>query len=121
MSGTDIGVPLFEIISSHIGRRTFIREQIEIGRNLREIMSMSGHSSVRVFNGYYDVNPSDLWKKNDELFGFDLSENKKKIKTSNGVIDTQIENQLTVLKKLYDKGLMSEEQWNKKVGEILNP
>lgn len=121
MSGTDIGVPLFEIISSHIGRRTFIREQIEIGRNLREIMSMSGHSSVRVFNGYYDVNPSDLWKKNDELFGFDLSENKKKTKTSNGVIDTQIENQLTVLKKLYDKGLMSEEQWNKKVGEILNP
>ena len=36
--GSDEQVPLYDLVSSHIGRRTFIREHIEIGTPPRKIM-----------------------------------------------------------------------------------
>ena len=42
---------------------------------------MSGHTSNKVFNSYYDIEPQDLWKNNNEMyFGFDLSDKPKKVK-----------------------------------------
>ena len=44
---------------------------------------MSGHTSNKVFNSYYDIEPQDLWKNNNEMyFGFDLSDKPKKVKTT---------------------------------------
>jgi hypothetical protein len=101
VNGTDLRIPKWEVISSHIGRRSFIREQIEQGRNQREIMLMSGHTSNKVFNSYYDIEPQDLWKNNNEMyFGFDLSDKPKKVKTTI-VLDEQIEENLKNLQNWF--------------------
>ena len=78
VEGTDTRIEKYNVISSHIGRRSFIREQIELGKHQREIMYQTGHTSLKVFNGYYDVKPSDLWKSGNEMyFGFNLSDVKE--------------------------------------------
>ena len=67
MKGTEISVELYEKVSSHIGRKTFIREQIESGTPPRVIMSMTGHKSQKVFDGYYNILKGDRMKNNDKI------------------------------------------------------
>ena len=69
---TDVMIPKWKKCSSHIGRRTFIREHIELGTPIRTIMSLSGHSSQKVFDGYYKVLNKDLLKNNNEMFSMGL-------------------------------------------------
>jgi integrase len=119
IKGTDVRVPKHSVISSHIGRRSFIREQIELGKPQREIMMMSGHTSLKVFNGYYDIKPSDLWKSGNEMyFGFNLSE--KKPKTEPKVLVSKgVEEQLHTLKMYFDKNLIDEKEYKLKKKKIL--
>ena len=122
VKGTDIRVPKHEVISSHIGRRSFIREQIEMGRNQREIMLMSGHTSTKVFNSYYDIKPSDLFKNNNEMyFGFDLSENPSKNKKNQVEVNSSSyeEEELNKALNWFTKGLITEEEYQLKKKQIL--
>ena len=117
--GTDIRVEKWELISSHIGRRSFIYEQIQLGRTQREIMLMSGHTSSKVFNSYYDVKPKDLWKNQNEMyFGFDLSEKLKREKPTI-VVDRSTEEKLTNLRNWLHKGLINEGEYNESKKRIL--
>jgi len=117
--GTDVRVPKYSVVSSHIGRRSFIREQIELGKPQREIMMMSGHTSLKVFNGYYDIKPSDLWKSGNEMyFGFDLSDKKTKPKP-NVPMSKGVEEQLHTLKMYFDKNLIDEKEYKLKKKKIL--
>ena len=117
--GTDIRVPKWELISSHIGRRSFIYEQIQLGRTQREIMLMSGHTSTKVFNSYYDVKPKDLWKNQNEMyFGYDLSEKPKKSKPTI-VVDSNTEEKLYNLRSWLHKGLINEDEYNESKKRIL--
>ena len=117
--GTDIRVPKWELISSHIGRRSFIYEQIQLGRTQREIMLMSGHTSTKVFNSYYDVKPKDLWKNQNEMyFGYDLSEKPKKSKPTI-VVDSNTEEKLHNLRSWLHKGLINEDEYNESKKRIL--
>ena len=121
VKGTDMRVPKWEVVSSHIGRRSFIREQVEQGRNQREIMLMSGHTSNKVFNSYYDIEPKDLWKNNNEMyFGFDLSEKPKKKVKPQIVVDARTEENLKNLRMWYQKGLINEKEYNESKKQILN-
>lgn len=74
-------LPLWSLVSSHIGRRTFIREQVERGVPTRIIMSMSGHKSRKVFDMYYEVLDKEKTFVNDDLF-LDYEENNTPPKTS---------------------------------------
>jgi integrase len=119
IKGTDIRVEKWELISSHIGRRSFIYEQIQLGRTQREIMLMSGHTSSKVFNSYYDVKPKDLWKNQNEMyFGFDLSEKLKREKPTI-VVDRSTEEKLTNLRNWLHKGLINEGEYNESKKRIL--
>ena len=60
--------PLYEVVSSHIGRKTFIKEQVLRGVPTRVIMSMTGHKSRKVFDGYYEILDKEKRGINDELF-----------------------------------------------------
>ena len=60
IDSTDKLVPKYQMCSSHIGRKTFIREHVEKGTPIRTIMELSGHSSQKVFDGYYKVLNKDL-------------------------------------------------------------
>lgn len=48
-------VPLYEVISSHVGRRTFIMNLIEKGSDYKTIMTMTGHSDVKSLMKYISV------------------------------------------------------------------
>ena len=67
-------LPLWSLVSSHIGRRTFVREQIERGVPTRIIQSMTGHKSRKVFDMYYEVLDKEKTLVNDDLF-LDYKEN----------------------------------------------
>lgn len=125
IDGTDTRLPKYETISSHIGRRSFIREQIELGKNQREIMYQTGHTSIKVFNGYYDIKPSDLWKSGNEMyFGFDLDdkkdENKKVKQTPKDIINDDIENRLETLKNWFLQDKIDEVEYKELKRKALN-
>lgn len=59
---------LWELISSHSGRRTFIKNLIDIGTmDYQTIMKLSGHKSLSEFQKYISVSKKDL-AKGKELF-----------------------------------------------------
>jgi integrase len=59
---------LWELISSHSGRRTFIKNMIDIGTmDYKTIMTMSGHKTIKEFEKYVSVSPHDL-KKGMKLY-----------------------------------------------------
>ena len=48
-------IPKWKAISSHCGRRTFISVNVLRGKNVHDLKRCSGHSDLRVFDGYvYD-------------------------------------------------------------------
>jgi len=54
---------LWEMISSHSGRKTFIKNMIDLGSmDYMTIMSMTGHKTIREFQKYVSVSPHDLDK-----------------------------------------------------------
>lgn len=65
---------LWEVVASHIGRKTFIKTHTLIGTPVRTIMKMTGHKSRKVFDGYYSVDDEELKYKNDGLFSEDIVE-----------------------------------------------
>ena len=59
---------LWELISSHAGRRSFIKNMIDIGTmDYKTIMSMSGHRTMKEFLKYTSVTKRDL-KKGTKLY-----------------------------------------------------
>ncbi len=117
VKGTDISVNLYEKVSSHIGRKTFIREQIESGTPPRIIMSMTGHKSQKVFDGYYNILKGDRMKNNDKIFSTNLKDDKSE--ESSGISKHQ-EEQLTKYKSLFDSGLLPKEVYLEEVRKIIN-
>jgi len=122
VEGTDTRIEKYNVISSHIGRRSFIREQIELGKHQREIMYQTGHTSLKVFNGYYDVKPSDLWKSGNEMyFGFNLSDVKKVKSPKKKTMDlSEMDNKLEQLKSWFEQDKIDEEEYKSLRKKILN-
>jgi len=62
---------LWELISSHGGRRSFIKNLIDVGTmDYKTIMTMSGHKSMSEFEKYVSVTKNDL-KKGMKLYHMD--------------------------------------------------
>ena len=116
VKGTDISINLFEKVSSHIGRKSFIREQIERGTPPRVIMSMTGHKSQKVFDGYYNILKGDRMKNNDKIFSTELKEVTSD--NSSGISKHQ-EEQLTKYKSLFDSGLLPKEVYLEEVRKVI--
>jgi integrase len=110
-------IPLYSIVSSHIGRRTFIREHIELGTPIRSIMKMTGHTTQKVFDGYYNVLDKDIMKVNDGLFNQELDQKKEKKSKS---ITSETEEQLKTLLRLKEMGTLPEDIWKEKVKQLIS-
>lgn len=110
-------VPLHELLTTHIMRRTFIREGVENNIPTHVLMSMSGHTTERVFRKYFSTTKKELDKEGQKMFSMDLNENeiqtKEKFETSN------LENELKKLKVLYEKGLVPESIYLKRVSKLI--
>ena len=62
---------LWEVISSHSGRRTFIKNLIDMGTmDYKSIMKLSGHSTFSEFERYIPITNDDL-RKGMKLFQMD--------------------------------------------------
>jgi len=118
VKGTDVSVELHEKVTSHIGRKSFIREQIERGTPPRVIMSMTGHKSQKVFDGYYNILKGDRMKNNDKIFSTELKEDNEPQRSS-GVSTHQME-QLTKYKSLFDSGLLPKEIYLDEVKKVMD-
>ena len=124
VDGSDTPYPLYKEVVSHIGRRTFIREHIERGTPIRTIMKMTGHTTQKVFDGYYSVLDKDIMSLNDDLYSQNLNEdyntpNTTK-KTSKSNFEPELEEQLKRLFEFYDKGILPSKLYEEKVRQLIN-
>jgi integrase len=117
--GTDIRQPLYNFITTHIIRRTFIREGIESNIPVHIVMSMSGHSSEKVFRNYFSTTENELKTHGSKLFSFDLNEGDTTTK-ENPFSNKELESQLETLKSLFEKGLIPISVYEKKVTDLID-
>ena|GEM_PF-678802 len=76
--------PLWELISSHGGRRGFVKNSIDLGKmDYRTIMKLSGHKTFSEFSKYISVTGEDVQKIRD-LYKVDI---KTKSKTTDYLVD----------------------------------
>lgn len=122
IEGSDEPFPLFQKVVSHIGRRTFIREHIERGTPIRTIMKMTGHTTQKVFDGYYSILDKDILSVNDDLYSQTLKDDynsQEEVSEPNEPTSTDVENELKRLQEFFDKGILPEKIYEKKVEQIL--
>ena len=116
--GTDIRKPLHNFLTSHIIRRTFIREGLNSGLPRHLIMEMSGHSTEKEFGKYYSVIDSER-EKMSSLFSFDLlTTNEKKEEPKS--INEDLTSKLFKIKELFEQGLIPKDIYDQKVSDLLN-
>ena len=112
---SDTRVPIYSVLSSHIMRRTFIREGIENKIPTHVMMSMSGHSTERVYHQYFSTTSSELDEEGRKLFSTELNQKENENYNNEG----SLENQLLELKSLFEKGLIPDDIYLKKVSELI--
>lgn len=71
-AGTELSQPIHDIISSHIVRRTFIREGVNSNLPYHIIRSMSGHTDDKVFKSYFNTLTEEIERGMEKMFVFDL-------------------------------------------------
>jgi integrase len=111
---------LHEVVSSHIGRKTFIRTHIQKGTPIRTIMKMTGHKSRKVFDGYYEILDEDIKYKNDDLFSEMIVEENKSLKTqkiqpqqkTTSPFSKEKEQEIEKLKYSLDKEWITQEKYD---------
>lgn len=83
---------LHEVISSHSGRRSYIKNLIDLGEmDYKSIMKLSGHRSITEFLKYVSVNEEDL-KKGSNLY-----------RLENKTEDEEIEEVVKIYKSLQEE------------------
>jgi site-specific recombinase XerD len=89
---------LYELISSHSGRRTFIKNMIDMGTmDYQTIMKMSGHRTISQFQKYISVSPRDI-NKGRGLFKIDSdNQSSDETKLLNGFNKLSDKNKVMIL------------------------
>ena len=77
---------------------------------------MTGHTTQKVFDGYYNVLDKDIMKVNDGLFNQELDKKKEK---KSKLIKPETEEKLKTLLKLKEMGTIPEDVWKEKVRELI--
>jgi integrase len=127
-NGTDIRQPLYHFVTTHIIRRTFIREALNSGLPRHLIMEMSGHSTEREFGKYFSVIETER-EAISSLFSYDLnqiSEFKEPIsiptleeENTNPKASKDLDEKLINLKRLFDNGLIPEDVYKQQITQLL--
>lgn len=113
---TDTRVPLHSVLTTHIMRRTFIREGIENKIPTHIMMSMSGHSTEKVFRRYFSTTNDELDEEGSKLFSLEL---KSEEAEKSNETKPDLESELKRLKDLFDKGLLPESVYLQKINELV--
>ena len=62
-------VPMYELISTHTARRTFITMMKRKGKSDKLIAKITGHSDLKTLNSYYQVDDEAKKEAVDDVFG----------------------------------------------------
>ncbi len=130
---TDTLEPLYDRISSHIMRRTFIREGLTAGVPPYKLMELSGHTTEKVFKRYFDVLDEELDVEGKKIFDLNiLTIDEEKLNgwlellEAEGTNETHVASKildktslLKELKSLFEDGLIPEVVYHKKVEALL--
>lgn len=108
-------IPLHELLTTHIMRRTFIREGDENNIPKHVLMSMSGHTTEKVFKKYFSTTTKELDEEGKKMFSMNLKE--PETQTNEFFESKDLESELRKLKRLFEKGLIPEEIYFKKILE----
>ena len=82
MDGTNDSVPLHKLVSSHLGRKSYIKQQVVKGVPHEKIKSQTGHQSQQVFESYFSYDKEDLEGINHSMYSTDLSDGFQKGKST---------------------------------------
>jgi hypothetical protein len=121
--GTEMSKPLHEVISSHIVRRTFIREGVNSNLPYHVIRSMSGHTNDKVFQGYFNTLTEEIEKGMEKMFVFDLNIGVEEL-LSGGNQDPHTEQgndrgvRIKMLLSLYESGDLTKEEYISKLKNL---
>jgi integrase len=113
-AGTELSQPICDIISSHIVRRTFIREGVNSNLPYHIIRSMSGHTDDKVFKSYFNTLTEEIERGMEKMFVFDLkraSPNEELISQSNFETATDGPTNLTKYRAWLEQGLISRDEF----------
>lgn len=127
VEGTDNPQPLHEFVSSHIMRRTFIREGLDSGIPPRILMELSGHTTEKVFKRYYDTLTEEIDEEGKKMFltFFPTKKDRKSPKPKKISVEPQIlteterKRKLMELKSLFEEGLLPEGIYHQKVSDLI--
>ena len=76
------------------------------------MMSMSVHSNEKVYHQYFSTTSTELDEEGRKLFSLELN-------NKNNDIPNSLEDQLSELKLLFEKGLIPESIYLKKISELV--
>lgn len=82
MDGTNDSVPLHKLVSSHLGRKSYIKQQVVKGVPHEKIKSQTGHQSQQVFESYFSYDKEDLEGINHSMYSTDLNDGFQKGKST---------------------------------------
>ena len=118
MAGTGNPKRLWEVVSSHIGRRTMIRNLVDCGYDRRTIMSITGHKQYKTLDVYYEVTQKDRMKHNHKLFSYALDSPKKKKSIS--ALNQFQKHQVEIYQSLLQQGKLNPETFAVLMEELYN-
>ena len=118
--GTDLKRPIHELVTSHIIRKTFIREGINSSLPHHVIRAMSGHSSEKVFRKYYNTLDSEIHEGMDKMFQYNYHpEHVDETPPSLPTKSDDVTERLKELKNLHEQGLLPTEVYHQKVSKLV--
>lgn len=82
IDGTNDSIPLYRLISSHIGRKSYIKQQVVKGIPFEKIKNQTGHQSQQVFESYFSYDKEDLQGVNHLMYSTDLNTDFKSEKST---------------------------------------
>ena len=117
--GTEKDVFTYELLSSHSGRRSFIKNLIDLGTmDNWSIMKLSGHKTIGSFQKYVSVTSNDIVKGKD-LYSKDYNVKEKKNKEVINGKEEIIDETLLRWKNMYEKDLLTKDVYEGLVRDLL--
>lgn len=82
IEGTNESVPLHTLVSSHIGRKSYIKQMVVKGIPFEKIKNQTGHQSQSVFESYFSYDKDDLIGINHSMYSTELNDGFQKSKST---------------------------------------
>ncbi len=78
IKGSDKPIPIYNLVSSHLGRKSYIKRMVQLKVPYERIKNQTGHQSTKVFESYFTYDKDMIEGVNDKIFSNDLTIPKSK-------------------------------------------